>query len=48
MYVQGVSTQKVEAINEEICGHEFSTSTISRLNQNLDEEWDKFGRRRLE
>src|SRR5947208_9273410 len=38
MYVQGVSTRKVKASTEELCGHEFSASTISRINQNLDEE----------
>lgn len=48
MYVQGVSTRKVKAITEELCGHEFSASTISRLNQNLDEELEKFAGRRLE
>jgi putative transposase len=48
MYVQGVSTRKVKAITEELCGHEFSASTISRLNQGLDEELEKFATRRLE
>jgi putative transposase len=48
MYVQGVSTRKVKAVTEELCGHEFSASTIRRLNQNLDEELDKFAGRRLE
>ena len=48
MYVQGVSTRKVKAITEELCGHEFSASSISRINQGLDEELDKFARRRLE
>ena len=48
MYVQGVSTRKVKAVTEELCGHEFSASTISRLNQSLDEELDKFAGRRLE
>lgn len=48
MYVQGVSTRKVKAITEELCGHEFSASTISRLNQSLDEELEKFATRRLE
>lgn len=48
MYVQGVSTRKVKAITEELCGHEFSASTISRLNQNLDGELEKFAKRRLE
>lgn len=48
MYVQGVSTRKVKAITEELCGHEFSASTISRINQSLDEELEKFASRRLE
>jgi putative transposase len=48
MYVQGVSTRKVKAITEELCGHEFSASTISRVNKSLDEELDKFAQRPLE
>lgn len=48
MYVQGVSTRKVKAITEELCGHEFSASTISRVNQTLDEELQKFAQRQLE
>ena len=48
MYVQGVSTRKVKAITEELCGHEFSASTISRINQTLDEELEKFASRQLE
>jgi putative transposase len=48
MYVQGVSTRKVKAITEELCGHEFSASTIGRLNQSLDEELEKFATRKLE
>lgn len=48
MYVQGVSTRKVRAITEELCGHEFSASTISRMNQSLDEELEKFACRQLE
>ena len=42
MYVQGVSTRKVKAVTEELCGHEFSATTISRINQGLDEELEKF------
>ncbi len=41
MYVQGVSTRKVKAVTEELCGHEFSASTISRINQTPDEELGK-------
>jgi putative transposase len=48
MYVQGVSTRKVKAVTEELCGHEVSASTISRLNQTLDEELEKFAGRLLE
>jgi len=47
MYVQGVSTRKVKAITEELCGHEVSASTISRLNVKLDEELEQFATRRL-
>jgi len=48
MYVQGVSTRKVKAVTEELCGHEFSASTISRFNEKLDTELDEFAQRPLE
>jgi putative transposase len=48
MYLQGVSTRKVKTITEELCGHQFSASSISRIVQQLDEELDQFARRRLE
>jgi putative transposase len=48
MYVQGVSTRKVKAISEELCGHEFSARTVSELNKKLDEELARFARRELE
>jgi len=48
MYVQGVSTRKVKAVTEELCGHEFSASVISQMNGKLDEELKKFAERRLE
>ena len=35
MYVQGVSTRKVKAITEELCGHSFSTSTFSEATAQL-------------
>jgi putative transposase len=47
MYVQGVSTRKVKAITEELCGHSFSAATISTINKSLDETLTKFARRRL-
>jgi putative transposase len=48
MYVQGVSTRKVKAITEELCGQEFSASSISAINKRLDEELERFMGRRLE
>jgi putative transposase len=48
MYLQGVSTRKVKAITEELCGHEFSSASISRIVAALDEELERFSRRRLE
>ena len=47
MYVQGVSTRKVKAITEELCGHRFSASAISAINKGLDESLTRFARRRL-
>ena len=46
--MQGVSTRKVKAISEELCGHEFSASTISELNSKLDAELERFARQKLE
>jgi putative transposase len=48
MYLQGVSTRKVKVITEELCGQEFSSATISRIVAALDEELERFSRRRLE
>jgi putative transposase len=48
MYVQGVSTRKVKAITEELCGHSFSASTISEATARLDEKLKAFFSRRLE
>ena len=42
MYVQGVSTRKVKAITEELCGIEISASQVSRATAQLDttlQEW---------
>jgi transposase-like protein len=47
MYVQGVSTRKVKAITEELCGCSFAASTISAINKGLDEGLNKFAQRRL-
>jgi transposase-like protein len=47
MYVQGVSTRKVKAITEELCGHSFSASSISTINKKLDENLAQFATRQL-
>ena len=38
MYVQGVSTRKVMAITEKLCGFEVSSTQVSRAMQGLDPE----------
>ena len=48
MYIQGVSTRKVKAITEELCGHSFSASSISEITKKLDRELEAFAKRRLE
>src|SRR5687767_12868737 len=48
MYVQGVSTRKVKAITEELCGHSFSAAAISGINVKLDEGLAEFAHRRLD
>jgi putative transposase len=47
MYVQGVSTRKVKAVTEALCGHSFSASSISQINKTLDEGLRAFAERRL-
>jgi putative transposase len=47
MYVQGVSTRKVKAVTEELCGHSFSASTVSAATARLDEALQAFFTRRL-
>ena len=48
MYVQGVSTRKVKAITEELCGHSFSASAVSGVVKRLDEQLSQFAQRQLE
>lgn len=47
MYVQGVSTRRVKAITEQLCGFEISSTEISRINQSLDEVFEKWRHRSL-
>ena len=48
MVVQGVSTRKVNAITEELCGASFSKSTVSALCAGLDARVRAFNERRLD
>ena len=48
MSVQGVSTRKVKAIREDLCGHECGASTIGELTTKLDAELERFARQALE
>jgi transposase-like protein len=47
MYVQGVSTRKVKDITEQLCGREISSSQVSRLAAQLDEELEGWRSRKL-
>lgn len=47
MYVQGVSTRKVKAITEELCGVEVSAMQVSRATAQLDEELQQWRERPL-
>ena len=48
MYVQGVSTRKVKKVTEELCGHGFSASSISRVTKKLDCQLEAFATRKLD
>jgi transposase-like protein len=47
MYVQGVSTRKVKAITEHLCGTEISSSQVSRATALLDESLEAWRNRPL-
>jgi putative transposase len=47
MYVQGVSTRKVAAITEKLCGLEVTTAQVSRAAQALDDELERWRARPL-
>ena len=48
MYFQGVSTRKVKAVTEELCGHSVSAGTVSNLVKKLDASLEAFAQRCLE
>lgn len=47
MYIQGVSTRKVSAIVEQMCGEEVSREKVSQVTQKLDVELEKWRNREL-
>jgi transposase-like protein len=47
MYIQGVSTRKVAAITEQLCGHQVSSSQVSRATAQLDEVLQAWRQRAL-
>lgn len=47
MYVQGVSTRKVAAITEQLCGFEVSSTQVSQATALLDEQLEAWRRRPL-
>lgn len=48
MYIEGVSTRKIKAVTEQLCGHGFSASTVSQISKKMDQELEKFASRTLE
>ncbi len=47
MYIQGVSTRKVDAILEKLCNFNISSSQVSRITAELDDELEKWRNRQL-
>lgn len=45
MYIEGVSTRKVQDITEKLCGYEVSSTQVSRVTQELDGEFELFRNR---
>ena len=47
MYLKGVSTRRVEKITAQLCGLEISSTQVSRMTQELDEDFENFRNRPL-
>jgi putative transposase len=45
MYLEGVSTRRVQDITEKLCGYEVSSTQVSRVTQELDEQFEQFRNR---
>ena len=47
MYLEGVSTRRVQDITEKLCGYEVSSTQVSRVTQELDVQFEQFRNRPL-
>lgn len=47
MYLEGVSTRKVQDITEKLCGYDVSSSQVSRVTKELDKEFNQFRERKI-
>lgn len=45
MYLQGVSTRRVQDITEKLCGYEVSSTQVSRVTKELDGQFEQFRNR---
>jgi transposase-like protein len=45
MYLEGVSTRRVQDITEKLCGYEVSSTQVSRVTQELDGQFEQFRNR---
>ncbi len=45
MYLEGVSTRRVQDITEKLCGYEISSTQVSRVTQELDAQFEQFRNR---
>lgn len=48
MYLEGVSTRRVQDITEKLCGYEVTSTQVSRATKELDEQFEKFRNRSIE
>jgi len=47
MYLEGVSTRRVQDITEKLCGYEINATQVSRATQELDEQFERFRNRSI-
>ena len=45
MYFQGISTRKVKAVMEELCGFQITSTQVSNFSKQLDDEFNSWGER---